>query len=203
MNPLIRKLSNDPDFAEIGHWPKIQTDIRYACTNNFMSKNVYGDFTKIFLHRIAAEKLKKAVNNLEKEKPEWKFLVFDGLRPATAHLELWKFVEGTPQEIYVANPAKGSLHSFGFAIDLSLVNENGREVDMGTEFDSFAIEAQPRYEAEMVEKGKLTNEQVSNRLILRGIMESAGFKQLSFEWWHYDAENADTVRSSYPIIDYP
>ena len=200
MNDLISYLLQNPDFIEVGRFPGIALDLRYGSTNNFMGKNVYNDFNRAFLHKVAAQKLWKAVEGLKKIKPSWKLLLLDCLRPARAHQELWDFVEGTPQEPYVANPDRGSLHSFGFAVDLTIVDENNCEIDMGTGFDSFEDLAQPRYELEMLEKGLLTKQQHENRLILRNIMETSGFFQLSFEWWHYDADRGENVRNNYDII---
>jgi len=200
MNELIKTLLSDPEFVEVGNLPGVALDLRYASTNNFMSKNVYNDFTRAFLHKVAAEKFQVALGRLQEARPGWKFLLFDCLRPARAHQELWNFVAGTPQESYVANPDRGSLHSFGFAVDLTLMDENQRELDMGTEFDSFEDLAQPRLEPRMLETGLLTSAQHENRLLLRSIMESAGFTQLSFEWWHYDAGPGDVVRKNYRII---
>ncbi|MDH4263836.1 MAG: M15 family metallopeptidase [Spirochaetia bacterium] len=200
MNTLINDLLKNPDFVEVGYLPYVTLDLRYGTTNNFMCKNIYQDFNRAFLHKVAAQKFLKAIENLKKVKPFWKFLLFDCLRPARAHQQLWDFVAGTPQESYVANPDRGSLHSFGFAVDLTLVDENNNMVDMGTDFDSFEDLAQPKYELKMLEMKLLTEKQINNRLILRKIMESAGFYQLSFEWWHYDADEGNNVRTNYQLI---
>ncbi|MDH4199559.1 MAG: M15 family metallopeptidase [Spirochaetia bacterium] len=201
MNSIILSLLQNPDYIEVGQLPGTALDLRYASSNNFMGKNIYLDFNRAFLHKTAAEKLFHALQKLSEIKPAWKLLLLDCLRPARAHRQLWDFVAGTPQEPYVANPDRGSLHSFGFAVDLTLLNETGEEVDMGTGFDSFEDLAQPRYENQMIDQGLLTKKQHEHRLILRNIMEAAGFYQLSFEWWHYDAERGDIVRKNYPIIE--
>lgn len=125
----------------------------------------------------------------------------DALRPQSAQLRFWELVKGTPQQIYFADPAKGSLHSFGFAIDLNLVNENGVELDMGTAFDDLTDLAQPRYEEKFLKESVLTIHQVENRKILRSLMERAGFEQLPHEWWHYDALPGAQVRSQFKLID--
>ncbi len=114
---------------------------------------------------------------------------------------LWNKVKGTQQQNYVANPTRGSLHNYGFAVDLSLMDAQGREVDMGTPFDAFTPMAEPRVEAQMLREGKLTETQVGNRKILREAMEEMGFRQLPIEWWHFDALPADRVRSAYAIVE--
>src|SRR5690606_33635909 len=87
---------------------------------------------------------------------------------------------------YVANPAKRPRHGLGLAIDVGLMNAQGNLLDMGTPFDHFGPLAHTDKEEELVAQGKLSREQVKNRQALRSLMQSAGFTQLSHEWWHYD-----------------
>ncbi len=188
-------------YVNVSNWDLIQLDIRYATTNNFVGKNLYGDFRSCYLHQVAAEKFKSAVAGLKKMKPGYRFLVFDCLRPRRIQRILWAAVAGTPQQPYVANPDRGSVHNFGFAIDLSLVDEKGRELDMGTPFDSFLPLAEPRKEAGYLKSGELTMQQLKNRQLLRTVMEQAGFHQLPNEWWHFDALSARYVRAHYAILE--
>lgn len=176
-------------------------DLRYASTNNFMNKNVYGDFKETFLHKVAFEKLKTAAKNLTQAHPGYKFIVFDALRPQRVQRLLFAFVEKSPQEKYVANPAKGSMHSYGFAVDLSVLDPKGHELDMGTPFDDFTELSQPQKENEFLKSGKLSSQQIANRLILRKAMEEAGFKVLEHEWWHFDALPQSEVRTNYKIVE--
>lgn len=103
--------------------------------------------------------------------------VFDGLRPREVQQRLWDRVKGTEKQSYVADPQKGSVHNYGFAVDLSLQDEQGKEVDMGTPFDSFEPLAQPKLEERFLREGKLSPTHVDHRRLLRDVMESAGFKQ--------------------------
>lgn len=188
-----------PDFVEVSSG--LQLDIRYATTNNFTGRNLYGDFRSCFLHREAAAKLQNAVKNLHQSRPGWKFLVFDCLRPRSVQKILYAAVAGTSKQSYVAHPAGGSIHNFGFAMDLSLVDAQGREVDMGTPYDAFEPLAEPVREQEFLKSGRLTQQQHANRLILRHAMQQAGFIQLGNEWWHFDAKAAAEVRSKYRIVE--
>ena len=197
----LKTLQADPNFSAIDSIPGVAVDLRYASTNNFMKENLYGDFNRAFLHRIAADKLKRAAKNLQKIKPGWKLLVYDGLRPRSVQWQLWDRVKGTDQQPYVANPKRGSIHNYGFAVDLTLQDTEGREVDMGTEFDHFGKLAQPALEQKFIKQGKLTRQQVENRRLLRGVMEDAGFIQLPIEWWHYDALPKKEVKANYKIIE--
>ncbi|MES0490025.1 MAG: M15 family metallopeptidase [Leptospirales bacterium] len=201
LHPSLQKVYDNPDFVDVSNYPHVKVELRYATENNFMKTNVYGEFTVCFLHKEAATKLKKATQNLQEVKPGWKLLLLDCLRPRSVQRKLYEYVFGTDQQKYVANPDRGSIHNYGFAVDLTLVDENEIEVDMGTEFDSFTKLAQPRLEKQMLTENQLTQAQHANRLILRNSMVDAGFRQLSFEWWHYDAANASTVRKNYQILE--
>lgn len=199
--PDFSWLVHDKDFVDVSNLENVHVSLRYATENNFMKKNIYGDFNQCFLHRIAAEKFRKAALLLQKEKPGWKFLLFDCLRPRSLQIKLFDFVKGTPQQMYVANPKDGSVHNYGFAMDLSLEDENGHEIDMGTGFDNFTPLAQPKREAENLQAGKLTQEQIDHRLILRKVMKQAGFLQLPIEWWHYDALPKKELKEYYKIVE--
>jgi D-alanyl-D-alanine dipeptidase len=111
-----------------------------------MKKNVYGDFHQCFLQEIAAAKFSEAVRQLQQEKPGWKFVVFDCLRPRSIQEKLFEVVKGTAQQPYVANPKTGSIHNYGFAIDLSLEDETGHELDIGSGFDDFSPLSRPDQE---------------------------------------------------------
>lgn len=193
-------LSKNPQYVDIGKFEGVVIDLRYATPNNFMSENLYGDFRTAYLHQLAAEKFRQAIKNLHKEKPKWKFVVFDSLRPHSVQKKMWSKVKDTPHQEYVADPAKGSVHNFGFALDLSLLDENGKEVDMGTPFDSFDELSQPKLEEGFLKQGKLTPQQIANRKILRQVMTAAGFLQLPHEWWHFDALPGDEVRKTFKLV---
>ena len=189
------------DYVDISRIEHVRIDLRYASSNNFTGQDLYGNFRTPYLHKVAADKLAKAATILLKKRPDWQLLVFDALRPRSVQKVLWQKVKGTAQESYVANPRYGSIHNYGFAIDLSLVDGEGKEVDMGTPFDDFSRLAQPRLENQFLAEGKLTTTQVANRKLLREIMESAGFIQLPVEWWHYDALPKTEIKARYKIIE--
>jgi len=144
--------------------------------------------------------LKNAVVELQKQHPGFSFLIFDVLRPLSAQQKLWDHVVGTAQQDYIADPVKRSIHNFGMAVDLTVIDERGQALDMGTEFDSFQDLAQPQLESRFLQEGRLLEIHVKNRLILRRAMLSAGFLQLPHEWWHYNAESGDDVRAQYSVI---
>jgi len=194
-------LRSHPEYISLHELPGVAIDLKYASADNFMSKNVYGDFNEAFLHRVAAEKLQTALLLLQKSRPGWSLLVYDALRPRSIQRVLWDYVVGTDQQGYVADPDKGSVHNYGLAVDLTCLNEAGKIVDMGSGFDFFHRISQPRFEEEFLTTGELGREQWENRLTLRQAMTGAGFLQLPHEWWHFDALPRDEIRSGYALIE--
>lgn len=189
------------DFVELHDGLGFKIDLRYASTNNITGRDVYGPFNRAFLHRIAAEKLSNAYRLLRANNPGYGFIVFDALRPGCVQRIMWNHVKGTPGEKFFANPEIGSVHSYGFAVDISVIDRQGRELDMGAGFDDFREIAAPKLEDQFLAAGMLTAEQIANRRILRSAMEGAGFIQLPHEWWHYDALPKTEVRAQYHLID--
>ena len=120
-------LMKSQDFIELNR-PGFKIDLRYGSTNNFVGVNMYGPFNKAFLHKVAAEKLFAAHAKLIARHPRYSFIIYDALRPRSIQRVLWSHVEGTPGEKYIARPEPGSLHNFGFAVDLSILDEHGREL---------------------------------------------------------------------------
>ena len=199
--PDMTWLAHDPNYSDVSDIPNVHTDLRYGSENNFLRKNLYGDFSRCFLHRVAAEKFRRAAPALQETRPGWKLRVFDCLRPRSLQEKLFAAVKGTPSQQYVANPRTGSIHNYGLAVDLSLEDEHGHEVDMGTAFDDFTPLAQPAQERANLAAGKLSLEQVEHRLLLRKVMTQAGFIQLPIEWWHYDALPKGEVRKNFKIVE--
>lgn len=181
--------------------PDIQVDLKYATEGNFLRKNVYGDLRKCYLVKEAASNLAAAQKNLASLKPGWRLKVFDGARPRRIQAIMWGLVKGTRQQHFVANPSSGSNHNYGAAVDLTIVDEKGRELDMGTPFDFFGELAEPRLEDAFLKKGMLTANQVQNRLLLRRVMIEAGFLSISSEWWHFDAFPTDVIRKRFRVIE--
>lgn len=198
---LVEQIRSDASYQSLSHIENVKIDLRYATPNNFMGENLYGEFNEAFLHKVAFEKLKKAAAQLKVEKPGYKLLVYDALRPRSVQRRLFAKVKGTDKEEYVADPVKGSIHNFGFSIDLSLANEAGQELDMGTPYDDFTELAQPQKEEQFLKAGKLTAAQIENRKLLRKVMTGAGFLQLPNEWWHYDALPSAQVRKTQKIVE--
>jgi D-alanyl-D-alanine dipeptidase len=142
----------------------------------------------------------KASAMLSVLKPGWKIVIFDALRPLSAQKELWEAVRGTANWKYVATPGGTSLHNYGLAIDVTLEDEYGNRLDMGSDYDEFSQISEPRHEEAMLREGKLTSLQVANRRFLRDIMKRAGWRTIKNEWWHFEALRREHVKGKYKLI---
>lgn len=166
--------------------PGIRIEIRYATANNFMKEALYPE-ARCLLRRETAEKLSRVQRRLEKRGLGLK--VFDGYRPLSVQKKMWARF---PLEGYVANPARGSNHNRGAAVDLTLVDKNGRELPMPSAYDEFSERSHRDYLGASTKK-------LRNRRILQKAMEKEGFIGLKTEWWHFD----DPEAKNYPVLDFP
>ncbi|EHO41510.1 D-alanyl-D-alanine dipeptidase [Caldithrix abyssi] len=174
-----------PEFVDIQKMnPSIILDIRYATSNNFLHRAVY-DQARCFLVKEAALKLNEVQKELQTLGLGLK--IFDAYRPLSVQKAMWQIM---PDARYVANPAKGSRHNRGCAVDLTLVDSTGKELPMPTEYDDFTKRAHHNYM-------KLPASIRLNRWILKTVMEKHGFKPISSEWWHYDMVGWQ----KYPVMD--
>jgi D-alanyl-D-alanine dipeptidase len=196
----LAQLIADPDFIDLARVPGAVIDLRYASTNNFMGVDLYGAFNRAFLRKAAATRLDLACEALDHKCAGYKLLVLDATRPRSVQRRLWAHVKGTPEECYVADPVAGSIHNFGFAVDVTIVDAHGKELDMGTAFDAFDNLSQPVLEEEHYREGKLSATHMENRKLLRDVMQNAGFIQHPLEWWHFDAV-AQSVARTHAIVE--
>ncbi|MBC7884520.1 MAG: D-alanyl-D-alanine dipeptidase [Saprospiraceae bacterium] len=185
--PAETRTSDIPD-----DWDEVNTsssgillDIRYATTNNFTKKQIY-DCARCFLRPEAILKISKIQQEL-KDKYGYGLKVFDCFRPGPYQHRLWDIV---PNPDYVTPPEKGSMHSRGLAVDLTIVDEQGTALDMGTDYDFFGKEAHHDYKGFSAEINK-------NRTLLKTMMEQNGFASIRTEWWHYSYSG-----KSYPLDDW-
>lgn len=174
---LVEILKLDPTF---------KLDIRYATQNNFLGQSLYEE-ARAFLQAPAAAALVRVHGKL-KEKG-YGLIIFDGYRPWYVTKLFWdKFPHFRD---YLADPAKGSRHNRGCAVDLTLFDlKTGREVVMPSTFDDFTERAHPEYRGG-------TAEVRAARDLLRSVMESEGFTVYENEWWHFDYQDW----REYPIVN--
>jgi D-alanyl-D-alanine dipeptidase len=185
--------------------PSIKVELKYATSDNFMKKKVYTELSRAYLQEETARMLAKAHQYLKEAKPGFRFLVYDAARPNSVQYDLWNALDGMgitgkKKTMYVADPTLGSNHNFGCAVDLTVVDEKGTPLDMGTPFDFFGPLAYPRMEQEMLKTGKLSAKQIANRELLRSAMKRAGFIVNTTEWWHFDSMSKAQAKARYGMI---
>lgn len=174
----------------------IKVSLMYSRPDNFTGKILYKDLKEAFLHPQAAKALAKAQKELKRLRPDLSLIVFDAARPMSIQQQMWDVVKGTSKNIYVSNPANGGgLHNYGFAVDVSICDEKGDTIPMGTLIDHMGKEAHPEYETSMLAKGKISKEAVNNRKLLRRVMSAGGFRVLKTEWWHFNLKTRAQVKA--------
>lgn len=166
--------------------PQIIIDLKYATADNFLKEKVYPDSSNCYVLQTLAKKLDQAQKVLEQDGVGLK--IYDGLRPLEIQKKMWAIV---PDSRFVANPnTGGSIHNRGAAVDLTLVDLDGNELEMPTPFDSFSERA---YQLST----EPTPQQRANRMLLRRLMQAVGLEYIKTEWWHYQLPNG----KQYPIIN--
>jgi len=183
--------------------PTIQVNLKYATTDNFMHQILYEDIPHLYLQKEVAERLSKCQKFLKKINPSLSLLIYDGVRPLTVQKNMWKALDTIPvkeRTKFVSNPANGSLHNYGAAVDLTICNESGIALDMGAGFDDIREIAYPKFEAKFLANGELTTEQIDNRKLLRKVMSSEGFTNIQTEWWHFNACSRAFAKIKYTIL---
>ncbi|MDH4402902.1 MAG: M15 family metallopeptidase [Flavobacterium sp.] len=169
---------NDTSFVNLKDYSTdFVYDMKYATKDNFLKAKVY-DCAECYLRLKTVKALILA--NSKFMKLGYRIKIYDCYRPLDIQKKMWTLVSNP---IYVANPSKGSIHNRGGAVDITLVDSNGKELDMGTPFDFFGPEASHNY-------NRFSNEILENRRFLKKIMLSANFESFDSEWWHYNLKNA-------------
>lgn len=189
--------------------PSILVELKYSTTDNFVKQDVYGDLTKAYLQRMAAQKLATASKWLHTHRPDLRLLIYDAARPQAAQWKLWNALPQYSERrrrTYVADPREGSIHSYGCAVDLTLATVDGQggapqPLDMGTPYDFFGPKAYPSQEGRLLQRGELTRQQVENRQLLRQAMQAAGFVPIQYEWWHFNALSRKQAKARYKLVE--
>ena len=197
----IELIHTHPDFQPLGGIAGIAVDLRYQGTDNFVNRNVYGTWDCAWLHREAAAGLVKAVQWLADHNHPVRLLILDALRPHRVQMLLWEQLKGTGLQTYLASPERGSIHSYGMALDVTLQDQHGHELDMGSGFDEMTPLSHPELEPLHLQHGLLTETQLTNRHLLRNAMLHGGFAGIRTEWWHFDFGHTEQIRRFFERID--
>ena len=194
------KESNLVNISELDS--SIAVELRYATNNNFMHTNMYRGFKKAYLQRDVALRLVNAQRYLQARHPHYRLIVYDAVRPLEIQRFMWDSVKiaDAVKYKYLSNPKYHSLHNYGAAVDVSIVDSSGKPLDMGTPYDCFCELAYPYYEKRFLANKKLSHTQYKNRLLLRQIMRKALFSPITTEWWHFNAHSRKYAAVHYPLI---
>lgn len=181
----------------------LQVDLKYASEDNFTGRDMYQGMGRAFLQPEVAAMLARAQKYLKQIDSALSLVVYDAARPRSVQQQMWDAVDApfTEKIKFLANPANGSIHNFGAAVDVSIVDEYGQALDMGTPFDYMGPLAYPSLEQEHLDAGELTPQQFANRQLLRRVMLKAGFFGIQTEWWHFNAMSRQQARESYQILE--
>lgn len=168
---------SDSVFVNLKEYSQdFEYDMKYATEDNFLKAKVY-DCAECFLRLKTIHALIKA--NEKFVEKGYKIKIFDCYRPLDIQKKMWEIVSN-PE--FVANPVKGSMHNRGGAVDITLVDIHGKELDMGTSFDFFGIEASHSYP-------NVSEVVLENRKLLKTIMMNSNFNSFDSEWWHYNIKS--------------
>ena len=151
----------------------IAVDIKYATIDNFTNEVIY-DCPRCFLRPEIGKALIQLNRGINK-RYGMQLKVWDCYRPLPAQQKLWDIV---PNASYVTPPAKGSMHNRGMAVDITLIDKDGNDINMGTAYDHFGIEAH-------IDNLDLAPKVIGNRKMLQAMMKEIGFKTIRTEWWHF------------------
>jgi D-alanyl-D-alanine dipeptidase len=167
---------------------------------NYFRENFYDGLSKAYLHREVAKKLSSAQKYLKSEFPGYSILIMDAARPRSVSQHMYDKMKGTKFEKFVANPNRGSMHNYGIAVDVTIVDGNDKEINMGfTPFYKSNLSIYWGYAK--LKMFDLSEAEKENRKLLSTIMKKAGFLPLSYEWWHFNGMPKYEARKNYQIIE--
>lgn len=181
----------------------IRVVLHYSTSHNFLNKDLYHGLKNCYLPCEVAIKLSNAQQFLNSQYPNYHLIVFDAVRPLHIQKQMWDELDMPAKDKinYLAHPSDISLHNYGAAVDVGIIGDNDVLLNMGTAFDFFGELSEPKREKEFVENGKLSQEALNNRLLLRTVMMKAGFTTITSEWWHFNATNKVTAAARYELIE--
>lgn len=204
-NSIILKKYHEFNLVDVRTLNKnIKVDLKYASTDNFMKIKLYDKLTKALLQKDVAERLAKCQAYLTSLNPNYHLLIYDAVRPVSVQWKMWKALDTVPindRVKFVSNPANGSIHNYGAAVDLTICDKKGLALDMGAGYDDIRQIAYPRNEAQFLASGELTQQHIYNRNLLREVMSSQGFVNIQTEWWHFNACNRNTAKEKYRALE--
>lgn len=182
---------------------KIFIDLKYASSSNFMHRKLYDTLTTAYVQLSVARRLSACQQYLTKIDSNLHLLVYDGLRPLSVQWEMWKALDTIPvseRVKFVSNPANGSVHNYGAAVDLTICDNSKNPLDMGANYDDSRKIAYPSLESVFLASGELSEKQLMHRKLLRSVMISQQFSTIPTEWWHFNAYSRNVSKQKFSIV---
>jgi zinc D-Ala-D-Ala dipeptidase len=151
---------------------------------------------------LVALKMHLAQEYLHQLKPNYKLLIYDLTRPLSIQWKMWNLCKlpDSKKINYIAHPSVHSVHNYGAAVDLTIVDEFDQPLDMGSGYDEFANASNTSNEIDNFEDGILSDINYKNRRLLRKIMAHAGFEPISSEWWHFNYCSVSEAKRTFKLI---
>jgi zinc D-Ala-D-Ala dipeptidase len=180
----------------------ILIDLKYASEDNFLKTNLYGNLKDCFAPELVALKIHLAQEYLNELKPNYKLLIYDLTRPLAIQKKMWDLCKlpESKKINYIAHPSIHSVHNYGAAVDITIVDENNVPLDMGSAYDEFANASNTKNEIDNFESGVLSDDNFKNRRLLRKVMAHAGFEPISSEWWHFNYCSITEAKKTFKLI---
>lgn len=183
--------------------PRIEVELKYNSTDNFLGVDLYQGLGIAYLEPSFARRIARAQVELDRRHPGYRLRIYDAARPMSVQRRMYAHVAGTPLRVYVAPAERGGRHNYGVAVDLTIVDERGEPLDMGTAFDHFGPEAHVGQEEHWVQMGRMARVAIEHRRLLREVMAEVGLRPYAREWWHYQERiSMSEVRKRYRRLDF-
>ncbi len=181
----------------------VRVDLRYADTSNFLKLNLYDGLKNAYFNCETALRIAAAQYYLKQNHPNLTLLILDASRPQHVQQMMWDSLNMHPdlKFNYLAPPYETSLHNYGCAVDVTLLDtKTNKSLDMGSDFDFFGKLSEPIFETKFLKSGELSQQAYKNRLILRKVMQRAGLNPINSEWWHFSICNKAEAVKKFKLI---
>jgi len=180
----------------------ILVELVNSSTMNMLGEDLYGCLTKAYLQPQVAQMVVRAQKRLQAKHPSYSLKILDATRPRSVQKKMWAKVKGTSLQHYVANPKRGSMHNYGAAVDITIVDGDKQELAMGEPDIRTPIIGKTNEQIQKyLNSIKLTERQKENRQLLKGVLVGVGFYPLKHEWWHFRAFSKEKVRRRFKIVE--
>jgi D-alanyl-D-alanine dipeptidase len=181
----------------------IRVQLQYADTTNFLHRDFYDGLNKAYFPCEVAIRIANAQYFLKRFDSSLTLVILDAARPVHVQQMMWDSLDMPPDQKYkyLAPPYNISLHNYGCAVDLTIMNLTTEKfLDMGSEFDHFGKLSEPAYEWQFLKSGELSKEAHENRKLLRRVMQGAKLNPITSEWWHFNFCTKEYAAANFPLI---